>query len=884
MLDHRTQKITAPATPVNATSPEQFMEKILEATRLEQAGDLAEAQTIYEQVVAQDPQGNYGKMARKALNALTPNLPAALTLATPTQASAPSPPVKVGRFQWQNLSLRTKQTLLLTAAAAVPIVSLTAVNLIIAQESAGRSFDGILTQAEAALREEYIEWIRDESLTQADALARLIEDSGINLNNPEVVNQNRVLLQSITYNAFGAFDNVNPELTKSFRLITDAKGTTVVQYTQIYDDDYSNYPPLPTEEFNTRFSLASSRPGTNISDLPIFQAALASGEPVKGVELLSESMLRRLALNRQATIPLRPEAGEGNYENGLVSMAVQPVKLNDQELVGLVVVGTLLNRNLALTDNFRSLYGSSVISIFSEDVLTATTAAYSDGQTRAIGIKAPPDVVGSVLEGGQSAYFGVADFAGENHRVLYAPLYDHTADRDPTSAKPIGMLAIGEPLSQLRILVISQVAISGLVGAGIMVLAALVAIGVADSFSRPVRELADFAARVGSGQRGVRVKVSQRQDEIGSLARSMNEMASSIETSITTVEQQEALRRQEAEQQRREKERLQQGVMNLLLEIEGAQTGDLTVYAPMTEGAVGSIADAFNATIRSLRQLVLQVKTVAAQVEQLSRQSESSVQQLSLRALAQSAEVAEALAAVDEITRSIRQVAHFAQEAATIAQQAAAEAQEGDSRIEQTVTTMDLIRQTVGNTAEKVERLTKSSQEIAKIITLISSISEKTNLLAYNASVEAMRAGEHGQGFRVVADEVRRLAQQVTDATKSIEQLVGTIQIETTEVSQAMVDGTIAVTNGTELVGQVQKTLRGLATLNQQIDHYLQTISGSTTAQTETSQQVNQIMDQVATTAQQTSGNAQGVGATLQSLAAEVRALQESMSRFRLES
>jgi methyl-accepting chemotaxis protein len=103
-------------------------------------------------------------------------------------------------------------------------------------------------------------------------------------------------------------------------------------------------------------------------------------------------------------------------------------------------------------------------------------------------------------------------------------------------------------------------------------------------------------------------------------------------------------------------------------------------------------------------------------------------------------------------------------------------------------------------------------------VALISEISAKTNLLAFNASIEAVRAGEHGQGFRIVADEVRRLAERVSDSTKEIEQLVSGIQLETAEVLSMMEKGTTQVVTSTRLVADTRKTLLALVNTSQQID------------------------------------------------------------------
>ena len=345
----------------------------------------------------------------------------------------------------------------------------------------------------------------------------------------------------------------------------------------------------------------------------------------------------------------------------------------------------------------------------------------------------------------------------------------------------------------------------------------------------------------------------------------------------------EAQRRAELQQQKQERLRVQEAVINLLLDIEGAQRGDLTVRAKVDEGEMGSIADAFNATVRSLRDIVVQVQAAANQVQVAALSSETSVQRLSTEARTQAEVIADTLESVANIAQSIQTVAASAQEAAQIARQARESAQVGDQTMDSTVESMENIRTSVAETSKRMKRLAESSQEVSKIVSIISGISEKTNLLAFNASIEAARAGENGQGFRVVADEVRRLAERVTDSAKDIEQLVTGIQQETADVLQRMEASTSQVVKGTQLVAQTKTTLQGLAEVSQKIDALLESISKSTVSQTEASMVVNETMQEVATIAQNTSSESDAVAQAMQALVSLAQDLQSTVSRFQVE-
>jgi twitching motility protein PilJ len=281
--------------------------------------------------------------------------------------------------------------------------------------------------------------------------------------------------------------------------------------------------------------------------------------------------------------------------------------------------------------------------------------------------------------------------------------------------------------------------------------------------------------------------------------------------------------------------------------------------------------------------LVGHVQTVARRVDELATGSAPSMQRVSQEASVQSAEIAQSVATVNQIGELIRTVDKSAQQAALVAQRGAKAAREGEEVMDMTVTSIKKISSAVAETASKVDRLTESFKQILQILTIISGIAERTNLLAYNASIEASRAGENGQGFRVVAEEVRRLAGRATEATRSIEQIVEIIQQDTVEVQQAMEVGKSEVAEGTELVAQTKQTLKGLAEISQSINEYLQAISSNTNSQSEASAQVNQLMERVETIAQSTAERVQEVAESLQELVFTASTLTESVSQFRLE-
>ncbi|MDF5712911.1 MAG: methyl-accepting chemotaxis protein [Rhizonema sp. NSF051] len=367
------------------------------------------------------------------------------------------------------------------------------------------------------------------------------------------------------------------------------------------------------------------------------------------------------------------------------------------------------------------------------------------------------------------------------------------------------------------------------------------------------------------------------EDEFGQLATGFNEMARVVFTTTN-----EATRK--AQEQEEAKENLQRQVIRLLDDVEGAARGDLTVQAEVTADVLGAVADAFNLTIQNLRDIVQQVKVAAREVTKGATNSETFARALSTDALRQAEELAVTLSSVQVMTDSIQRVAEAARETEEVARNANEIALKGGEAVENTVAGILEIRETVAETTRKVKRLAESSQEISKIVALISQIASRTNLLALNASIEAARAGEAGRGFAIVADEVRQLADRSAKSLKEIEQIVLQIQSETGSVMIAMEEGTQQVIKGTKLAEEAKRSLENIIQVANRIDILVGSITNNTEEQTETSRAVAQVMQSVELTAQETSQEAQRVSGALQHLVGVSGDLIASVERFRVET
>lgn len=795
---------------------------------------------------------------------------------------------------WNNLNFQWKLTILLMITAAVPVFAVTTLLNKFASDQFTRDLQATVSDKNLLFTEEYILRTNEEAETEADSLAQAVQQDGINLSKPEQIASHRAYLK----NQLQLASDVDPELIQSFKILTDAQGRTVAQSIQVLDEDFSQKPLLPKPGTFTpqKYRSVSLPPGIALGDLPIVKAALSTGRPLAGLELLKGAYLQRIGLEQQANIPQRPQVIKGLPEPkqpfpagtfdidggkaGFVSMAVYPIRVNGQ-LVGTAIVGSLLNRNQGIPDKFTSKHPDvPVATIFAQDWRVATTIPYVNPETkkkdgtRAIGTLVSREVANKVLNKGE-AFFGPANIVGLNYLTAYRPLYDHRKALNPQT-KPIGFSFSAKPITEVNQVVWQQQLLGYGVGAASLLVIGLIAVPLAGTFSRPLRRLTGFAERVGTGESGIRLEATNRRDEIGVLSRSLNDMAQNIEVNLEA-------RQQEAEQQRQQREILEKEVFQIVEEVEGAAAGDLTVRATLTTGEMGTVADLFNAIVESLRDIAVQVKQSAGQVSTSLTENEGAIRDLAEKTLAEVAEIRSTLGSVEQMSSSIQAVATNAREAEAIADTAYQTVQAGNTAMDQAVTSILDLRSTVGETAKKMKRLGESSQKISQVVSLIDEIALKTSLLAINASVEAKRAGEQGQGFTVVAEQVGVLAEQSAAATKEIAQIVASIQAETQEVATAMELGTTQVVDSTRLVEVTKQQLGQVLQRSKEINRLMQSISEATVSQAETSQAVTSLMQQVTQAAETRSQVSRQVAQTIQQTAQVAKELESTVDQFKVD-
>jgi methyl-accepting chemotaxis protein PixJ len=337
-----------------------------------------------------------------------------------------------------------------------------------------------------------------------------------------------------------------------------------------------------------------------------------------------------------------------------------------------------------------------------------------------------------------------------------------------------------------------------------------------------------------------------------------------------------------AETQKQEKEFLQKRALELLMEVDPVSRGDLTVRARVTPDEVGTLADSYNALIRSLRQIVGNVQGASGAVVKTVQGNEQAVSDVAKVSSQQAETIVAALMQVQAIAESLQGMANQAKQAEQQVLRANQAVKSGDEAMNRTVAGFSTIRETVSETSDKVKRLGEASQKISKVVNLISGFTDQTKLLALNAAIEAARAGEEGRGFAVVAEEVRALAQQSATATADIKRLIDEIQSQTKEVVAAMEDGTEQVAAGTQLVEESRQKLTQISAVSNQVNKLVRAIAQTAAVQTLTSTTVSQTMQEVADSAKEASQQSTSVAKSFEQLLDVAEQLQVSVSQFKL--
>ncbi len=326
-----------------------------------------------------------------------------------------------------------------------------------------------------------------------------------------------------------------------------------------------------------------------------------------------------------------------------------------------------------------------------------------------------------------------------------------------------------------------------------LLLAVLLGYVIYRSISGPINRISDTVKKVAEGDYHARTDISG-VDELARLGAAFDGLLAEKVTSLVEIE--------------KSNEELNESVIKLLEAVSKLSQRDLTIKVPVTEDVTGPVADALNLFTSETSRVLKGVRVISEEVARatalVKEQSDSVI-------VVATKEQAAVMNTSKELENAVHAMGHIADLARSCNQEAENAIQTTDTAMDTvtgTVEGMFSIRETIHKAEKRIKRLGERSQEISRAVNLINSISERTHILALNASMHAASAGEAGRGFAVVADEVQRLAENARDATQQISTLVSNIQVETADTVETM-NGVISqVVEGSQLAEKAGEQMR----------------------------------------------------------------------------
>jgi methyl-accepting chemotaxis protein len=323
---------------------------------------------------------------------------------------------------------------------------------------------------------------------------------------------------------------------------------------------------------------------------------------------------------------------------------------------------------------------------------------------------------------------------------------------------------------------------------------------------------------------------------------------------------------------------------------EGAGVLEVMAKGDLTPRVTGNyqgdhqiLKNSINRMGESVSSILNQVKEAVAATASAANQISSSTEEMAAGAQEQSSQATEVAGAVEEMTKTIYETTKNTAQATEASKNSGKVAKEGGHVVEETIHGMNRIAEVVRRSAETVQALGKSSDQIGEIVQVIDDIADQTNLLALNAAIEAARAGEQGRGFAVVADEVRKLAERTTKATKEIATMIKQIQKDTSGAVESMEQGTREVEVGKQLAEKAGTSLQEIIHGAEQVLDIVSQVAAASEEQSSAAEQISKNIESISSVTQQSASGIQQIAHASEDLNRLTLNLQELIAQFKVD-
>ena len=325
-------------------------------------------------------------------------------------------------------------------------------------------------------------------------------------------------------------------------------------------------------------------------------------------------------------------------------------------------------------------------------------------------------------------------------------------------------------------------------------------------------------------------------------------------------------------------------VVEMLKDIAQGE-GDLTKRLNIkSKDEIGDLAGWFNTFMDKLHDIIYRVTQNTEQLASAATEVSSAAEQLSAGSKEQTGQTAQVSAAIEQMTATIMESSKNTQDASDRAREAAESSKAGSRLAEDTSQGMEEIVQSASVTAGNIQGLAEKATAIGEIIKVIDDIADQTNLLALNAAIEAARAGEQGRGFAVVADEVRKLAERTTKATKEVAETIKGIQTDVTKANSQMEESSGIVNKGKDLVVQTNSSLNEIFNAIEGVQEMMRQIAAAAEEQSAAAEEISKSVENVDRISREAANGAEQAATAAEQLSRQSEDLRGLVSGFKLRS